>query len=138
MKAINVDQPFAELIISGRKSIELRKTNTSHRGPLIIHATQTVLYDRCQKFRLDPETLPAGLIIGVVNLIEVIKFDQKLWDELRDQHLSDARTPGLFKYGWRLTKPLRLAEPVYVRALRGMFAVPEETATLIQSLIQNR
>ena len=68
MKAINVDQPFAELILLGRKTIELRRTNISHRGPLIIRATKAVRYKLCQKFDLDPETLPTGLIIGVVNL----------------------------------------------------------------------
>jgi len=32
MKAFNVDQPWVELIIQGRKKIEIREKGTNHRG----------------------------------------------------------------------------------------------------------
>lgn len=38
MKALVVMQPFAGLIASGRKTIELRRWTTRHRGPLMICA----------------------------------------------------------------------------------------------------
>ena len=38
MKCLSVSQPFAELIILGKKTIELRKWNTNYRGELLIHA----------------------------------------------------------------------------------------------------
>lgn len=39
MKTLSLKQPFAELILSGKKKIELRKWNTSFRGEFLIHAS---------------------------------------------------------------------------------------------------
>jgi hypothetical protein len=36
--ALTIRQPSAELIISGRKSMEIRSWEVDHRGPLWIHA----------------------------------------------------------------------------------------------------
>ena len=38
MKCLSVSQPFADLIILGKKTIELRKWNTNFRGELLIHS----------------------------------------------------------------------------------------------------
>jgi hypothetical protein len=128
MKAINIDQPWAELIIQGRKTIELRTKRSNHRGPLAIRATKTVLTSACDKFDLDPEGLITGAIVGVVDLVEVIKFDQNSWQALRDRHLNEAFAPGRWHYGWRLENPKRLKEPIYYRGIPGMFNLPEEIA----------
>ena len=37
MKCLSICQPFAELIIQNKKTIELRKWNTSFRGEFLIH-----------------------------------------------------------------------------------------------------
>ena len=41
MKAISLKQPWASLIVSGRKTIELRTWNTKFRGEFYIHASKT-------------------------------------------------------------------------------------------------
>ena len=126
LKAINVDQPWAELIIQGRKTIELRTRQSSHRGPLAIRATKTVLAGACDKFDLDPKALITGAIVGVARLAEVIEFDLESWQALRDQHLNESFAPGRWRYGWRLEKPKPLEESIYFRGLPGMFNLPEE------------
>jgi hypothetical protein len=40
MKALSVRQPWAGLIVAGVKDVENRCWRTSHRGPLLIHASQ--------------------------------------------------------------------------------------------------
>ena len=40
MKCLSVCQPFAELIVQGKKTIELRKWNTKFRGEFLIHAAK--------------------------------------------------------------------------------------------------
>ncbi len=40
MKVLSIKQPFAELIIQGRKKIELRKWNTKFRGDFLIYASK--------------------------------------------------------------------------------------------------
>jgi hypothetical protein len=37
MKVISIRQPWAELIVRGKKDIENRTWNTCYRGPLAIH-----------------------------------------------------------------------------------------------------
>jgi hypothetical protein len=64
MRAITVRQPWAHLIVTGRKSVEHRSWRTHHRGPLLIHAGQEIDQD-------GPEIkqLVLGAIIGVVDLV---------------------------------------------------------------------
>jgi len=38
LKCLSVSQPFADLIISGKKTIELRNWNTKFRGEFLIHS----------------------------------------------------------------------------------------------------
>lgn len=130
MKAINVDQPWAELIMLGIKRMELRNSRTSQRGRIAIRATQTVLEDQCRRFDLDPEELPVGLILGSVELVEVIQMDQERWIEMRAEHLSEAASPGEWRYGWRIKNPRRLATPIRYRGLPGMFDLPDEIARI--------
>ena len=49
MKCLSVSQPYADLIIHGRKTIELRKWNTRFRGEFLIHAPQKIRLDACKR-----------------------------------------------------------------------------------------
>ena len=40
MKTLSIKQPYAELILLGKKKIELRKWNTKFRGDFLIHASK--------------------------------------------------------------------------------------------------
>ena len=131
MKALTIQQPRAELIMQGRKSIELRKWRTKHRGLLAILAGKTVDTGQCRKHGLDPDKLTKGAIVGTVEMEEIIEFSQELWGKLRDQHLSDESRPGKWK-GWKLQNPQRLEPPIACRGLRGVFDLPEDVATEIQ------
>jgi hypothetical protein len=131
MKAINLDQPWAELILSGRKTIELRTRRTSHRGLLGIRATKTVLEDVCRSYNLKADELGTAAILGTVEVVEVIQLDEDNWRVLRDQHLVEAPAPGRWRYGWRLTNPHRLVKPIPYRGMPGMFDLPGEIADQI-------
>jgi hypothetical protein len=123
LKALTIRQPWAELIIQGRKSIELREWRTKHRGILAIHAGKKVNTVECRKHDLDPDKLTKGAIIGTVRIDDVIEFTQKSWEELRDQHLSDEPSPGEWK-GWKLRNPCRLESPILYRGFPGVFTMP--------------
>ena len=53
MKALSLKQPFAELIVSGKKNIELRKWNTKFRGEFLIHASKIPDKEFMKKFGFD-------------------------------------------------------------------------------------
>lgn len=92
--ALSLKQPWAALLASGRKSIEVRKWTTDHRGELLIHAAR-VDDPRPEAWaHVDPEIsgLAAlrGGIIGVGNLREVKAYkttDLFVADE--DKHLNE-------------------------------------------------
>ncbi len=132
MKALNIHQPWAELIIQGRKTIELRTRRTNHRGLLAIRATKTVMGAFCRQVEIDPATLVTGAILGIVELVEVIEMTPERFQSLRAKHLSGGIAPGRRKWGWRLTNPRRLAQPIICGALPGMFNLPEEIAMQIR------
>jgi len=74
MKVLSLKQPFAELVVSGRKTIELRKWNTKFRGEFLIHASKIPDERAMKKFGFDD--LPCGFIIGKANLIDVKKYEE--------------------------------------------------------------
>jgi hypothetical protein len=131
MKAITIHQPWAELIMQGRKQIELRKRNTGHRGLLVIRASKETpkcwlahAKSLCEKYGLDLDDLQKDALIGTVELVKMITFTEDLWEKLRPQHLNDSSSPGKWK-GWRLRNPRRLLQPIQCRSLPGMFQLPE-------------
>ncbi|MFZ0325921.1 MAG: ASCH domain-containing protein [Nitrososphaeraceae archaeon] len=43
MKCLSLKQPYAELLVSGKKTIELRTWNTKFRGKFLIHVSKKVI-----------------------------------------------------------------------------------------------
>jgi len=75
MKALSLKQPWAELIVSGKKTIEIRKWNTHFRGEFLIHASKNTNKEKEQEFGF--KNLPTGCIIGKATLIGVKKYHSK-------------------------------------------------------------
>ena len=73
MKVLSLKQPWAELILQGRKKIELRKWNTKFRGEFLIHASKKVDAEAMSHFGF--VELPLGKIVGKAFLKEVKKYD---------------------------------------------------------------
>jgi len=125
VKALSVRQPWAELILQGRKSIELRTWGTNYRGLLAVHAGQEVNPEACAVFALRPSTLARGAVLGTVRVVEMVPLDQEAWAALREQHLAlGPYRSGLV--GWRLADPQRLPQPVVLPGRMGLFDVPDE------------
>ena len=104
MKALSVRQPWASLIASGQKTIELRRWRTSYRGPLLIYASASKQGDG-----------PKGVAVAVVDLIDI-----------RPSHADDARAaccePAARELAWVLENP-RLITPFYVKGKLSVFSV---------------
>lgn len=130
--ALSVRQPWAELIISGRKSIEVREWWTEYRGPLWIHAGLTENVELEQ--RVGFKQLYRGGFVGRVNLTTIVRFDSDRWSRWRDRHLSDGAMPRT-AYGWVLKDPIRLKEPYPARGLPGLFRPAVELTLALQALL---
>lgn len=125
MKALSIRQPWAELIVQGRKTIELRTWQTHYRGRLAIHASQTVQEEACVAYGLDPARVVRGALIGTVELVGILTLGEAAWEDLRDQHLSLHDFPGPM-FGWRLEAPQRLPQPIPMRGRMSLFNVPDK------------
>ena len=116
MKALSLKQPYAELILQGRKKIELRKWNTKFRGEFLIHASKIPDNDAMKEF--DFSKLPLGCIIGKVNLKDVKKYNnQEEHDRDKDLHLASSYWGN---YGFILENPERI-KPIEVNGKLGFW-----------------
>lgn len=130
--ALTVQQPWAELIIAGRKSIEVRSWWTDYRGPLWIHAGRKEDVDEGRKFGLLSPF--RGGFIGRVVLTTIVQFDSDRWSRWRERHLSDGPMPQLV-YGWVLKDPVRLTEPFPARGKLGLFRPEGDITDVLQTLL---
>ena len=73
MKCLSVCQPFADLIIQGKKTIELRKWNTKFRGEFLVHSPQKIRFDDCKRLKIK-SNFTVSAIIGKVELIDVKEY----------------------------------------------------------------
>ena len=114
MKCLSVCQPFADLIIQGKKTIELRKWNTKFRGEFLVHAPQRIRLDDCKRLRIKPE-LTVGAIIGKVELIDVKEYENVAQVSIDSKkHLASSSVLD-DKYGFifQNLKQLRIPIPYY-------------------------
>mgnify|MGYP001267639774 CR=1 FL=1 len=125
MKTLSIRQPWAELILQGRKTIELRTWRTPYRGLLLIHAGGNIEEEACTIYDLDPQRLVRGALVGTVEVVDMIEFDAERFAALRDEHLYQKDWPGDL-YGWKLVNPQRLPAPIPMRGRLGLFDVPDE------------
>lgn len=87
MKALSLRQPYAELIVSGKKTIEIRPWNTNFRGEFLIHAAKRVFWDDCNRFGLS--SVETGKVVGKAILIDVKKYSNISEFSLdKDKHLA--------------------------------------------------
>jgi ASC-1-like (ASCH) protein len=111
MKALSLKQPWAELVLSGRKKIELRKWNTHFRGEFIIHASKVPDMNAMKRFGF--ENLPTGMIIGKAKLVDV-KYYKSDEEFLKDKSLHLA-TSDWGNFGFLLADVERLENPLEAR-----------------------
>lgn len=89
MKALSLKQPFAELVVSGKKTIELRKWKTNFRGEFLVHASKVPDCKAMKK--LNFTELPLGAIVGKVFLVDVKKYtNERESRKDKKKHLADS------------------------------------------------
>jgi hypothetical protein len=122
LKALSFRQPWAALILEGRKTLDLRTWATHYRGRLAIYASLEVEKEACQAHRVDIAQLTTGALIGIVDLVDVIPLDEAAYNARQAEHLGGRRfRPGL--YGWVLKNPRPLDPPQVVKGRLNLFDV---------------
>lgn len=124
MKALSIQQPWAWLIVNAGKNIENRTRRTNHRGPVLIHASQTRVtnhvYNQIERdiFMRHRMTLPPrhymglGGIVGIAEIVDCITESSNPW------------FTGPFGYVLANVRPLPFTP---TKGRLGVFEVPDET-----------
>ena len=115
--ALGIRQPWAELILRGVKTIEVRSQNTNHRGPIYIYAAKKLAdipaaEKAARQFRLDVTELPRGVVVGTVEIVSS--------QPCRPSDAAAACVPKAYLtdcFAWRLENPQRLMQALTVRFL---------------------
>ncbi|MGH9998559.1 MAG: ASCH domain-containing protein [Nitrosopumilaceae archaeon] len=123
MKCLSVSQPYADLIVQGKKTIELRTWNTKYRGEFLVHAPSKIKKDPCKKLGIDETKLRTGVIIGKAEI-----YDVKIYDsvpELKSDYKKHFATEEFlrYRYGFLLRRPQELRIPIPYKGSLGFFNV---------------
>ncbi|MEX1228934.1 MAG: ASCH domain-containing protein [Planctomycetaceae bacterium] len=115
--ALGIRQPWAELILRGIKTIEVRSLATRRRGTIYLYASKVVSPLECARsmsrnHALDVDILSKGLLVGTADILDCrpcTPHDSPAAcvpsEYLQDQH------------AWIIGNPKRLDEPLPVRFL---------------------
>jgi hypothetical protein len=151
MKALTVRQPWATLLVTGRKRIETRSRDTKHRGPLVIHAGtampcrigQRVTFGEYEVERDRsgllmrsgslgwPYRLPLGAIVGVVNVIYTRPTDSLECAPGDDERTLGDYSPG--RFAWYTDSLARRIRPVSWKGALGLWTVPDEAVAALRT-----
>jgi hypothetical protein len=137
MHAITLRQPWAFAVMMGAKAIENRTWNTSHRGPLVIHAGRSVEHH---------------LVDDVLARVAAARHLQhgrvrQLWrDYCVSGFVATATLHGVTResedpwfagpYGW-LLKDLRPIRPVQARGRQGIFLLTQPEARAVRTQLSS-
>lgn len=124
MKCLSLKQPYAELLVSGKKTIELRDWNTRFRGKFLIHASKNIDCERAAYLGIDYRMLTQGAIIGIALLYDVKQYKNRAELEIDYyKHYADTMKIGSFKYGFMVKNANRLQNPIPYRGQLNFFEV---------------
>jgi hypothetical protein len=116
-KCISVQQPFASLIVDGRKLIEFRSWRTNFRGRVAIHASKGKYRGKLLPL-LNTQITPyqTGSIIGFVQLVDCRSISAM------DEELALVRADG-YRFSWIFEKPKALVRPIEAIGRLGLYNI---------------
>lgn len=127
MKAITIHQPWAWAIAQGHKRVENRSWATRYRGPILIHAGQSLksMSDGRAMFDQLGITMPAeaelvrGYVVAVARLVDCVPIDR-----VKDQPFAEG------PWCWML-EGAQAVEPFRLNGMQGLFNVASDVVDQI-------
>lgn len=141
LPALSIRQPFAEAILAGTKTSELREWATSYRGPIVLHAGKTwyaqedygedyakliALHTaRVMGISDDMDAYPLGALVGIAILTDCERLTSERWEQTKEQHQKQGMW-DCTDTAWFLEDVHRFSTPISYRGYPGLFGVSEE------------
>ena len=113
MKCLTIKQPYVELILCGKKKIEIRSWPTKLRGKVLIHAGKDPNKEIVDKYVniLDKQNIKFGYILGMVEIVECIKIDKGFIERYNKENANTGYyidNTCIDKYAFVLKNPKRI------------------------------
>lgn len=119
MKAITLWQPWASLIVDGRKKIETRSIPRYYNGPVAIHAGLKIDREACLRFGYDPDKIPTGAVLGKAFKHGLFHFEKNQEGIAYKPDVYGDFTPG--RYGYPLGDVIKFSEPIPAKGHQGFW-----------------
>lgn len=127
LRGLSMKQPWAEMLICGRKSIETRTWATNYRGPVLICSSLQPDRKAMQDFGYDGVR---GQALGIFNLSNCRPMTEA--DERGACYHSE---PG--RFAWTSNAPTsRLLRPFPIKGRLGLFHLTESETALLNRILK--
>ena len=147
MQALTIHEPWASLLVKGKKRYETREWQRNYRGLLAIHSGKQSVH---------PFDYPLGLseilddskitqdnlnnnkqkIIAIATLKEIHLMTDKFINEQSElERLTGFWEPR--RFAWELTNIKPLPQPIAARGMPGLWTVPDNIYVQIQQQLGN-
>lgn len=140
MLALTICEPYATLIILGKKPVENRTWPTQYRGPLLIHAGKSREWlsedgdtDPRLNYGIPLSQMTFGAILGVVDMVACLTVEgarnmrheadsttQEFWDAVA----ASEHTEGPWCFVLRNPRRFKTPVPFPYRGAQGLFDIP--------------
>lgn len=141
MKVLSLTEPYATLILEGKKQIETRSWKTSYRGELYIHASMTKIAKKDQNnielMNLIENNLNFGYIVCKCNLVDCIYMTKEYVENIKKKNYQEYIC-GEYKesrYAWILEDITPLEQPIKAKGQLNIWSFYNELE--IMELMKN-
>lgn len=122
MKVLSLTEPYATLILCGKKKIETRSWKTNYRGELYIHASMTKpsktdLEDAELLSLVENKPMHFGYIICKCNLVDCVYMTEEYVKNMKENHYQEYIC-GEYKegrYAWIVENVEPLENPILAK-----------------------
>lgn len=135
-QCLSMHQPWASLLILGFKRVEGREWPTDYRGPLWIHAggkqpsEQDIedLENQCREQYQGlnmpdfPQTYPTGVLLGRVELVDVLSNEQ-----YQSLEVQSAKEKSASRFVFLIKNPMKLLIPIRILGSKKIFSLDFDT-----------
>lgn len=119
MKALSIIEPYASLILEGKKHIETRSWRTNYRGPLLIHASGTKVPREYRHLVPMVSEVRQGYILCRADLVDCVEMTEEFIQSVDERELGFY---SVGRFAWILEN-VEPVEPVKVRGSLGLWNV---------------
>jgi hypothetical protein len=139
MKALSIQQPWADAVLTGAKRIENRTWRSDYRGNLLIHAGKrfdqdgmTFVMERYNEIGLalmrpllSSASDRRGVLLGMVTMVDCVRAEA-----VAEEQASWAFGPWCFVF----ENPRIFREPIVYQGALGLFKVPRAVFGSVETL----